>query len=233
MQEHMDDDAFTPTPEMIDRHAHWVEEVVDVVWAQWTANGEIDEFPELAVEGIKIVRAELMVADRPKWMHPLDSIALLAAAPELLTVEQKPEYADAMRTAAGIGPYEQAQWVARAMGTSVATARKYGPKFRKERIQSDPGRTAVYRHYDDAGTLLYIGMTNNPDQRFILHAYTSLWHPFSTRCDVEWFDTRVEATDAERDAIAGERPLFNIIGSHVDPRAADEYILERVKLATL
>lgn len=224
MQEELNDDNFEPTPEMVERHVRWVDEVVEAVWDHWVSLGEVAEFPDLAGERIQVVRSELLPTDRPTWMHPLESIAFLTAAPDVLSEEQKPDYADALRTAAGLGPYMQAQWVSRAMGLSIASVRKYGPRFRKERVPSDPGRTAVYRHFDASGVLLYIGMTNDPDQRFILHRYTARWYEFSDRCDIEWLDTRAEAVVAERDAIHAERPLFNIIGSVVDPQDAEDYL---------
>lgn len=72
-------------------------------------------------------------------------------------------------------------------------------------------RTALYRYYDDAGGLLYVGISSDPDQRRDEHAVTAAdtWYPLATSRRVGWFDTRKEAEEAEKLAIRQEAPRFN------------------------
>lgn len=72
-----------------------------------------------------------------------------------------------------------------------------------------PDFTAVYRLYS-ADDLLYVGMSNNPLERFIEHRADKDWWPQVELYSIEWFDTRAEAEYAEEDAIKDEWPLYNI-----------------------
>lgn len=71
------------------------------------------------------------------------------------------------------------------------------------------GRTALYRLFGDAGDLLYIGIANNPLQRWERHSMIKDWWPQVARKDVEWYATRLEAAAAEESAIQRERPKYN------------------------
>lgn len=70
--------------------------------------------------------------------------------------------------------------------------------------------TALYRYYDAADVLLYVGMTGDLAERELEHIRDSTWMDFAARSTIERFPTRSEAEDAERDAIRDEAPLFNI-----------------------
>ena len=70
-------------------------------------------------------------------------------------------------------------------------------------------RTAVYRIYCH-DELLYIGASSNPFTRLNGHRSSTDWAKTATRLDVEWFETRAEATEAERAAIASEQPMKNV-----------------------
>jgi predicted GIY-YIG superfamily endonuclease len=75
---------------------------------------------------------------------------------------------------------------------------------------SDPvERTALYRLYDDAGQLLYIGITRNPKWRWHKHASHSPWWPQVQRREIVWHDSRPQARAAEIEAIGTERPAHN------------------------
>jgi len=80
-------------------------------------------------------------------------------------------------------------------------------------------RTALYRFYADDDTLLYVGIAFTPKQRWINHASTKTWWPLVARREVVWYPNRPEAQDAEREAIASERPRYNIVGNG-DPKPA-------------
>lgn len=72
--------------------------------------------------------------------------------------------------------------------------------------------TALYRFFDGAGQLLYVGITRNPESRFAAHAREKAltWWPRAARHTVEWFETRRIAADAEAAAIATEQPIHNL-----------------------
>ncbi|SHL73996.1 GIY-YIG nuclease family protein [Streptomyces yunnanensis] len=72
------------------------------------------------------------------------------------------------------------------------------------------GRTALYRVFDAAGKLLYIGISQNPDVRFGQHSQTKPWWPEVAERRVEWHDTRAEAAKTEKEAIRAEQPYWNL-----------------------
>ncbi|MCZ4513494.1 hypothetical protein O3Q52_36185 [Streptomyces sp. ActVer] len=74
-----------------------------------------------------------------------------------------------------------------------------------------PRRAAVYRLYDEAGTLLYIGSAYDPKQRSKKHRDKDWWSQVVRRDD-EWHPTREAAYVAETEAIAQLRPPGNKIG---------------------
>lgn len=69
--------------------------------------------------------------------------------------------------------------------------------------------TAVYRIYDHAGVLLYVGLTTNPRGRFKLHAKDKEWWPETDTYKLHWYSTALEAEIAEQYAIVEEGPLHN------------------------
>lgn len=73
-------------------------------------------------------------------------------------------------------------------------------------------RTALYRLYNEANELLYIGIAFNPTRRYNQHRKTKTWWPEVARKEVCWYENRTEAEDAEDAAIRDERPRYNIDG---------------------
>lgn len=71
-------------------------------------------------------------------------------------------------------------------------------------------RTSLYRYWDASGSLLYVGISNDPDKRDRQHG-TKPWKSLASRRRVEWFATRPEALLAEAIAICTERPRFNVL----------------------
>lgn len=74
----------------------------------------------------------------------------------------------------------------------------------------DPATSVVYRAFAENGALLYVGVTNDPDQRFYMHEWQSrFWHHVH-RVEVsqEFLDRR-DAEDAERKAIRDGQPSYN------------------------
>jgi excinuclease UvrABC nuclease subunit len=70
----------------------------------------------------------------------------------------------------------------------------------------------VYRIYDSDGSLLYVGMGNNPMNRWASHAAQHAWWAEAASFRVEWYSTRKEAADVEKAAIRDEDPKHNIWG---------------------
>ncbi|WP_051813489.1 GIY-YIG nuclease family protein [Kitasatospora sp. MBT63] len=70
-------------------------------------------------------------------------------------------------------------------------------------------RTALYRLFDAAGVLLYVGIASHLPRRFEKHAKDKPWWTDVARKEIEWFDGRSAAESAEEFAIVAERPLHN------------------------
>jgi len=90
--------------------------------------------------------------------------------------------------------------------------RPYGPEIAENSRQSHSSgqrRCALYRHYDDRGVLLYVGISENPTKRGQNHAASSEWVPYACRMEAVWLTDRPTAEAAERAAIQRERPIFN------------------------
>lgn len=71
-------------------------------------------------------------------------------------------------------------------------------------------KTALYRHFNADGALLYVGISSNPLKRLDAHVKGSSWVQEIETVSLLWFDSREEASDAEREAISSEGPLHNI-----------------------
>jgi predicted GIY-YIG superfamily endonuclease len=76
-----------------------------------------------------------------------------------------------------------------------------------------PDPTALYRHFDANGQLLYIGVSLNPVQRMMQHSCGSDWFYDISRMTIEWIDSRYDALKAEHAAIIEEKPLHNKVHS--------------------
>ena len=73
--------------------------------------------------------------------------------------------------------------------------------------------TDLYRHFDVYGKLLYVGISLSAYERHRAHRRTSDWAHDSVKMTIERFASRTAAERAEREAIARERPLWNIVGA--------------------
>jgi predicted GIY-YIG superfamily endonuclease len=71
-------------------------------------------------------------------------------------------------------------------------------------------RTALYRHRDTNGTLLYVGISLSVAARLARHTSTAHWFSEVARVDIEWLPTREAALVAERRAIRTEHPRCNV-----------------------
>ena len=79
-------------------------------------------------------------------------------------------------------------------------------------------RTALYRHFDKDGALLYVGISLNPLTRIKQHNDQSFWAHDAVRMETEWFETKLEAQKAEMVAIRKEKPKHNIVRYGVSPK---------------
>lgn len=68
--------------------------------------------------------------------------------------------------------------------------------------------TSVYRCFDADGALLYVGCSEDPDRRFYAHRRT-VWFCRVVRIDIEDYENRYAALEAEALAIRDESPIYN------------------------
>jgi predicted GIY-YIG superfamily endonuclease len=91
------------------------------------------------------------------------------------------------------------------------------PAQSSKRVQ----RTALYRHFDSTGRLLYVGISLDYLRRLGQHKQNSGWFDRICRVEIEWLDSRQEALAQERSAIRREKPECNIAlqstAGEVDP----------------
>lgn len=70
-------------------------------------------------------------------------------------------------------------------------------------------RHVLYRLFNAAGELLYIGITNDLNARFSWHAGRSPWWPEVADCRTDFFPSREALRAAETQAIKAEQPRYN------------------------
>lgn len=73
-----------------------------------------------------------------------------------------------------------------------------------------PKERALYRLYDAAGRLLYVGITWNPVRRWEKHKRLKSWWSEVARAVVEVYPNEGQALDAEVAAIRSEQPIHNV-----------------------
>lgn len=76
----------------------------------------------------------------------------------------------------------------------------------------------LYRFFNSADELLYVGITNNPPLRFGCHQIQKSWWSDVATIKMQHYGDRGELIAAECQAIRNERPRYNII--QADRRAA-------------
>lgn len=69
----------------------------------------------------------------------------------------------------------------------------------------------VYRAYDAAGTLLYVGVAESWTRRCVQHASDKPWWGQVARMELEHFDDRLAAAQREATLIRDRRPRHNIV----------------------
>jgi len=76
-------------------------------------------------------------------------------------------------------------------------------------VDDDTLEQILYRFYDRAGRLLYIGITGDAATRWSNHSKKQPWWPSVRRIEIEPYATRIEVELAEKAAIRAEKPLHN------------------------
>jgi len=79
---------------------------------------------------------------------------------------------------------------------------------RKEQPKLTP--TALYRHFDANGVLLYVGVSLSAIERLRQHRDASHWSREIARVEIKWFLHRSDALNAEREAVRKENPKYNV-----------------------
>lgn len=222
-------DIFIPlelTPERIARHRAWVDDYVATIRSMWIRGGEDADSPE-GVAALRVVERSMLVEERPAWMSPGMAIATVTTFPDgngevISNPGQHLDGRDALRTLSAMTDDERSKLVASVMGI---TPERVKASYARMGVGNE--RTAVYRHYDARGTLLYVGASSDPAVRADQHQRRTRWARLSTRMTTEWYSSKVEALQAEADAIRAELPLFNIneLPRGEQPRALD-YLFE-------
>lgn len=77
---------------------------------------------------------------------------------------------------------------------------------------TDSSPTTLYRLYNAADELLYVGIAGNPGRRFEQHRKDKPWWGDVATTRLQHFSTREEAMAAELEAIRTENPTHNIVG---------------------
>jgi len=75
-------------------------------------------------------------------------------------------------------------------------------------LTDDDVETIVYRFFRADGRLLYVGITQEREKRFLRHSERPWW-PEVTRVRIETYPTRSEALEVETEAISAEAPVHN------------------------
>jgi predicted DNA-binding transcriptional regulator AlpA len=88
---------------------------------------------------------------------------------------------------------------------------------RPQRVPLGPGVTHLYRHFDSAGRLLYVGISLSAIARLGEHKVSSHWFWQIAKIEVTAYASRASAAKAERITVQREKPLHNII--HARPAA--------------
>ena len=230
--------ALTPPEATAERQAawrRWVDDYAITTSLLWIERDGTNE--DAALHGMQILLADWAQLDKREWM-PLGRAQVVTGTAAIFDEQKEGEdrldYMNAVRTVETATWHERTCAMAYHMGFSLQQAQEIAGDIARQQgfAPEGDGSTALYRYFDADGVLLYIGITNNVDLRDKQHSANSDWHHLSTDRDVEWHDTRAEASKAERQYIREEGPLFNTTyASKETKRRAMAYLIERVKRA--
>ncbi len=93
------------------------------------------------------------------------------------------------------------------------------------------GKThALYRFFDEAGDLLYVGITVDIGARWNAHSKDKPWWSDVRSCTVEPHPDRPAVLAAERAAIVAERPKHNVVHNRPRRRVSRRAVADAVEL---
>jgi hypothetical protein len=107
------------------------------------------------------------------------------------------------------------QHVVTRQGFPRSTKTLDGPIWKRGRVVQffkRSGETQLYRHFNESGDLLYVGVSLSAAARQASHKRASPWFDQVRNITVEVFKTRDAALKGELRAIRKEKPLFNRAG---------------------
>jgi predicted GIY-YIG superfamily endonuclease len=127
----------------------------------------------------------------------------------------------AVRLYRGSGQYE---WLGTHSTRERAEEVEAQAKVRKRHpVPARPGGDHwLYRCFDGAGALLYVGVTSDGPKRFRRHGNDREWWPQVARIDIEHFTTKEELLRAETKAIRQERPRHNTLHRAGQPKRVEK-----------
>jgi len=97
-------------------------------------------------------------------------------------------------------------------GTRTRTSAPPVPVLGETDIGDEIPSTVLYRLFDAAGDLLYVGVTGDLRGRLTQHTADKHWWSQVTRKTVAWYGSRSDALQAETAAIVNEHPRYNVVG---------------------
>lgn len=207
---------FETTPLRRQRHETWVKGYARKMGELWEMEGADLKDPDIRQQ-LQDIRETMMVPELEQWMSASMAVATLNARHVLDMSDSSDNlrYRNALRTLCSLTISEKKKVVAQAMGIlPIIASRMYS--LPSEDLK---GATSVYRHFDSAGTLLYVGIAADLDSRNYWHRRNSKWFISVSRTTLEWFNTRVEALKAETRAIKTEEPVFNVASASEEVKA--------------
>lgn len=228
-QSDVSDMTFSPTQDMIERHLEYVENTISSLIDHWRKTGQLepDEMPNEKIIGY--LNNRLKVTSRPQWISPVHALGVLVSDDDVSelpdTHPKRLDHLDAMRTRSGLTFYEWRRVVSQAIGMSVQQLKWYEPED-----AGDTDTAYLYRFFDSNNGLLYIGITNDPSERFEWHEKNSMWWHYADRHEIEPKQSKRQAYRDESKAIQTERPIFNKVASRRDQNDAVRYIMDRSNL---
>lgn len=209
------------TPERLERLEEWVLMYTASVRESWIEDGTDVDDPEVR-KALAVVAESMRCRDVADWMPLAEASSVykieLAMTPEAVSPDR---LRNALRTYKTATSDEIDASICNQMGWDPASLDDFRNSL--ESFGNDTGRTdecALYRYYDADGRLLYVGISKAPGMRDEQHRANSKWHRFHADRTVDWYPTRDDAHDAERDAIQGEAPVFNLTHASAKQRAA-------------
>ena len=106
--------------------------------------------------------------------------------------------------------FTRQEWARLVAAVNCGDPGEWNVKSKHPEIEYRPPGCQLYRHYDEAGTLLYVGISTSALGRLAGHKNAAHWFWRIVTVKIEHHPDRASAARAETIAIHDERPLFNI-----------------------